>query len=198
MYLVGGFVSFRDLTSSMVTVDLVSGEERDCDPVPVSAVKLPAVDRLGDKQIVMVINKTVHVYNIDQDKWRQVNVEEFPDNIEFNRAMTDHSCDIATVYLTAHYKSDIYKLQFLEDNSCQIVKVGNFTSEARNTCLVGKNIFNFVSEEFSYESLLECFNLNTNACTKLWETDSPEWSFAPYNSLGCFPLVNYDIIKMCS
>ena len=78
-----------------------------------------------------------------------------------------------------------------QSTKLQLELLGSFTTEANNTCIVNEVIYNFNSEEFGDEHVVESFDTRTQQFQVLWKKDIPDWDFSPHYCLGCFPLVNY-------
>ena len=70
--------------------------------------------------------------------------------------------------------------------------VGKFSKETHNTTIVDDVIYNFNTEEFDDERVVECCDTKTGTFSVLWKRDCPDWDFSPNYCLGCFPLVCYN------
>ena len=189
-FLIGGFGKHRVILDSVVRVNLETGVQNECASIPVPMYR-PAVDAINDNEIILVGKQMVAVFNIRDNKWRQVTVTNFPKNIEFDKGM--YNPKSLTFYLTSRISRELHQLRFIESNNCDISLVGSFSSEAQNTCYIVQEglIYNFYSDEFGDQRLVETFDVMRNTSTVVYN-DNKEWDFSPHYSLGCFPLVNYD------
>ena len=196
-FLIGGFGKHRVILDSVVRVNLETGEQRDCANIPVPMYR-PAVAAISDNEILLVGKQMVAVFNIRDNIWRQVTVTNFPKNIEYDNGM--YNPESSTFYLTSRISRELHKLRFSDRDKCDISLVGSFSSEAQNTCFIAHEgvIYNFNSDEFGDERMVETFNAAKNTFEVAWkelvtEDFSPmTYDFSPHYSLGCFPLVNYD------
>jgi len=188
IYLLGGFIRHRDITDSVVAINLETGVEKNCDSLPFPMYK-PAASNYGDDKIVVIGKQKVSVYDIRIDSWRLMKDINFPPNTEFDQAMYDD--ENKCLFLTSRISTNIFKLT-IDDDVADFELIGNFDSEAKNTCLIEAEIFNFASDEFSYELSLEKFMIKEKKCEVLWRKDAPGWDVSAYNCIGCFPLVHYD------
>ena len=191
VFLIGGFGKHRVILDSVVSVNLETGEQRDCANIPVPMYR-PAVDAINDNEILLVGKQMVAVFNIKDNNWKKVSVTNFPKNIEYDKGMYDSKS--STFYLTSRISRELYQLRFSDSDNCDISLVGSFSSEAQNTCFVAQEgvIYNFNSDEFGDERMVETFDVIKNTFTVVWKELVSEWDFSPHYSLGCFPLVNYD------
>ena len=71
----------------------------------------------------------------------------------------------------------------------KLESIGKFSTETQNVSLVGFEIFNFSTDPFEYISTIETYNLKTKEFKVVWEKETEEFDFSPYESLACFPLV---------
>ena len=67
--------------------------------------------------------------------------------------------------------------------------IGKFSTETHNVSLVGHEIFNFSTNQFEYISTIETYNLKTKEFKVVWEKETEEFDFSPYQPIACFPLV---------
>merc|ERR1712110_1164923 len=189
VFLIGGFGKHRVILDSVVRVNLETGVQRDCANIPVPMYR-PAVDAINDNEILLVGKQMVAVFNIKDNNWKKVSVTNFPKNIEYDKGMYDSKS--STFYLTSRISRELYQLRFSDSDNCDISLVGSFSSEAQNTCFVAQEgvIYNFNSDEFGDERMVETFDVIKNTFTVVWKELVSEWDFSPHYSLGCFPLVN--------
>ena len=89
----------------------------------------------------------------------------FPPNTEFDQAMYDD--ESKCLFLTSRISTNIFKLT-IDDDVADFELIGNFDSEAKNTCLIEAEIFNFASDEFSYEISLEKFMIKEKKCEVIY------------------------------
>ena len=89
----------------------------------------------------------------------------FPPNTEFDQAMYDD--ESKCLFLTSRISTNIFKLT-IDDDMADFELIGNFDSEAKNTCLIEAEIFNFASDEFSYEISLEKFMIKEKKCEVIY------------------------------
>jgi len=190
-FLFGGFGKHRVILNTVVSLDLDTGVQTLCRDMPEPMYR-PAVDLLDDSTILVVGRMMTALYHVDTDSWETVNAFNFPDGVEFDRAIHDVDVDTDDVYLTSRISNKLYKLR--RESGCKFTFcdiVGTFSFEAQNTCLVNGVIYNFYSDEFSYESVVESYDIRTRMFSILWQQDVPDWDFSPYHCLGCFPLCSY-------
>jgi len=153
----------------------------------------PAVTVYKTSKFILVGKQLVALLDMESRRWTEVTVTNYPTDLEFDRAMFDEESE--DVFLTSSYSRDLYKCSMLGENSCQIESVGKFTTETKNTCLVDGIIYNFNSEEFDDDRVLESYHVRSQQFRVLWKDKVPEWDFSPNYCLGCFPLFNYDFIS---
>ena len=116
------------------------------------------------------------------------------------------------IYLTGNHAYELYRLNpdQIKDEDCvapgvsqaslnsvkngenlELELVGRFANEAQNVCVVGNTIYNFSTDQFDYKSAIETYNIETGQFSVVWEKDTDDFDFSPYDSLGCFSLVIY-------
>jgi len=166
-FLIGGFGKHRVILDSVVRVNLETGEQTECANIPVPMYR-PAVDAINDNEIILVGKQMVAVFKIRDNKWRQVTVTNFPKNIEFDKGM--YNPKSSTFYLTSRISRELHQLTFNESNNCDISLVGSFSSEAQNTCFIVHEglIYNFYSDEFGDQRLVETFDVMKNTLTVVY------------------------------
>ena len=157
------------------------------------AMHKPAVALYKTSQIILVGKQMVALFDIDSNKWTKLDVSNYPTDLEFDRAMFDAESE--AIYLTSSYSRTLFKCSILAGNSCIMESVGKFTTETKNTCLAERVIYNFNSEEFDDDRVLESYDIVSQQFRVIWKDTVPEWDFSPNYCLGCFPLVTYDFIS---
>jgi len=192
LWMFGGFGKHRLVLDNVDTLDLQTGEEKSVSNLP-AAMYRPAVAVYKTSQIVLVGKQMVALFDTDRNTWTILRVTNYPTDLEFDRAMFDEETE--DIYLTSSYSRTLFKCSLQEDNSCNMESVGKFTTETKNTCIVHGNIYNFNSEEFDDDRVLESYDIRSQQFHVLWKDNVPEWDFSPNYCLGCFPLVTYDFIS---
>ena len=190
-FLFGGFGKHRVILNTVVSLDMDTGQQTVCSDMPEPMYR-PAVDLVNDNTILVVGKMMAALYHVDTDTWEMVTTLNYPDSVEFDRAIHDTDVDTDDVYLTSRISNKLYRLK--RESDCKYTfcdLVGTFSCEAQNTCLVNGVIYNFYSDEFSYESVVESYDIRTGQFNVLWQKDVPDWDFSPYHCLGCFPLCSY-------
>lgn len=187
VYLLGGFGKHRIILDSMDSIDLDTGDQRQCANLPV-AIYRPAA-AIFNGRIFVVGKKMVMVYHpFPLNYWASLNQIGLPTDVEFDSAMASDT----HIYLTSAHSRDLYRFDpEYKDKEIKLEIVGKFTKEANNTCIVNGIIYNFNSEEFDDERVVESFDTKTEVFKVLWKQDVPEWDFSPHYCLGCFPIVDY-------
>jgi len=187
VYLLGGFGKHRIILDSMDSIDLDTGDQRQCASLPVAIYRPAAAQFKG--RIFVVGKKMVMVYHpFPQNHWATHNQMELPPDVEFDSAMASDT----HIYLTSAHSRDLYRFDpECKGQDLKLDIVGQFSKEANNTCIVNGIIYNFHSEEFDDERVVESFDTKTEEFKVLWKKDVPEWDFSPFYCLGCFPIVDY-------
>jgi len=184
-YLLGGFGKHRIILDSVDSIELDTGETRECASLPVPLYR-PAATQFRDR-IFVVGKKLVMVYHpYPQNYWASLNQVGLPSDVEFDSAMATDT----HIYLTSAHSRELHR--FDPEAPSKLEMVGKFTKEANNTCIVNHVIYNFNSEEFDDERTVESFDTKTKEFEVLWKKEIPEWDFSPHYCLGCFPIVNYN------
>ena len=193
LWMLGGVGRHRLVLDNVDRLDLQTGEEQSVSTLPF-VMNRPAVAVFRRTQIVVVGQRTVLVFDTETNKWSpQTTVSNYPSDIEFDRAMYDPETD--SLYLTSSYSRNLFQCSISGDQLvCNMESVGKFTTETKNTCIVDGIIYNFNSEEFGDERVLESYDVRSEKFSILWKDNLPQWDFSPNYCLGCFPLVNYDFI----
>ena len=190
LWMLGGTGKHRLVLDNVDRLDLHTGQEQSVSTLPF-ALNRPAVALNRRSQIVVVGQKTVAVFDTETNTWSPHTVTNYPSDVEFDRAMYDPESD--SLYLTSSYSRNLFQCSLSQD-PCNIQSVGKFTTETQNTCIVDGIIYNFNSEEFGDERVLESYDVRSQEFSILWKDNLPQWDFSPNYCLGCFPLVNYDFI----
>ena len=118
--------------------------------------------------------------------------------MEFNRAMVYENF----IYLTGNHSYELYRFnpdwKLSDHDGSGVIKrehelelLGKFSNEAQNVCIVGDKIFNFSTDQFEYNSTIETYDLKEGKFNVVWEEETDDFDFSPYQSSGCFPLVIY-------
>ena len=188
--MLGGTGKHRLVLDNVDRLDLHTGQEQSVSTLPF-ALNRPAVALYRGSKIVVVGQKTVAVFDTETNTWSPHTVTNYPSDVEFDRAMYDPESD--SLYLTSSYSRNLFQCSLSQD-PCNMQTVGKFTTETQNTCIVDGIIYNFNSEEFGDERVLESYDVRSQEFSILWKDNLPQWDFSPNYCLGCFPLVNYDFI----
>ena len=191
LWMLGGYGKHRVGLDNVDQLDLETGQELSVSTLP-AAMYRPAVALYRGTKIVLVGKQMVAVFDTETKTWSQVSVTNYPSDIEFDRAMFDPETD--RLYLTSSFSMKLFQCSIQPDNSCNMETVGCFKTETKNTCMVDGIIYNFNSEEFDDERVLESYDVRSQQFSILWKDNLPQWDFSPNYCLGCFPLVNYDFI----
>ena len=192
LWMFGGFGKHRLVLDNVDRLDLRTGEEKSVSNLP-KAMYRPAVTGYRTSQVLLVGKQIVALFDMESCSWTEVRVTNYPTDLEFDRAMWDEESDC--VFLTSSFSRALYKCSLQEDKSCNLESVGKFTTEAKNTCLVDGIIYNFNSEEFDDDRVLESYDIKSEQFSVIWKDIVPDWDFSPNYCLGCFPLVTYDFIS---
>ena len=185
VYLLGGFGKHRIILDSVDCIDLDTGDTRECASLPVPMYR-PAAVSFKDK-IFVVGKKLVMVYHPHpHNYWTSFNQVGLPSDVEFDSALASGT----HIYLTSAHSRELHR--FDPHSPTHLELVGKFTKETNNTCIVNNVIYNFNSEEFDDERVVESFDTKTQEFKVLWKKEIPEWDFSPHYCLGCFPIVNYN------
>eukprot|EP00092_Neocalanus_flemingeri_P036593 GFUD01039843.1.p1 GENE.GFUD01039843.1~~GFUD01039843.1.p1 ORF type:complete len:598 (+),score=146.62 GFUD01039843.1:42-1835(+) len=189
VYLLGGFGKHRIILDSVDAIDIDTGEQRECASLPVPMYRPAAAVFKG--RIFVVGKKMASVYHpCPQNYWASLNHIGLPPDVEFDSAMASDS----HIYLTSSHRRELFRFDpESKGPDVSLKMVGCFTKEANNTCIVNGVIYNFNSEEFDDERVVESFDTKTEIFKVLWKKEVPEWDFSPHYCLGCFPIVDYDI-----
>ena len=195
LYLIGGFGRKRLILDKVEFVSLKTMEVIELPPMPTQIFSPASCFFNG---ALYVIKSQIYVYEPDLKTWSTLMDVEIPKNIEFNRAIVyedsifltgNHSYDLyrfmSTPKSQPHFKDKVYQQEL------KLEFVGKFKNGAQNVCLVGDDIFNFSTDPFEYNSSIETCNLKTKEFKVVWDRETEEFDFSPYQSLGCFPLVVY-------
>ena len=191
LWMLGGYGKHRVVLDNVDRLELQTGQEQSVSTLP-AAMYRPAVAVYRRTKIVLVGKQMVAVFDTETNTWSQANVTNYPSDIEFDRAMFEPETD--RLYLTSSFSRTLFQCSIESDNSCNMETVGKFTTETKNTCIVDGIIYNFNSEEFDDERVLESYDVRSQQFSILWKDNLPQWDFSPNYCLGCFPLVNYDFI----
>ena len=99
------------------------------------------------------------------------------------------------LYLTSTYSTKVHRLTLPSPSTYTVELVGAFTCEAGNTCMLGSRLYNFYSEEFGDERVVEVLDTDTGVFSVELRRELPHWELspAPQYSYGCFPLLSYDL-----
>jgi len=190
LYLLGGYGKHRVVLDSMERVSLETGESSQCANLP-QPVRRPAA-AVWKGRLVAVVGGRLLQYNQHKDRWDQM--EEpvvLPTGFQVDCAMADTAKNGGSLYLTSTCSRDLYRVS----PSYIVEKLGSFSSEAGNTCMVAGILYNFYSEEFGDCRVVESYNTETGQFHVLFRKDLPKWDFspAPQYSYGCFSLLSYDL-----
>ena len=128
--------------------------------------------------------------------WSKLTDVDIPQNIEFNRAIVYEN----SIFLTGNHSYELFCLKppikrqsHNKGNEPQtghkLELIGKFSTETHNVSLVGHEIFNFSTNQFEYISTIETYNLKTKEFKVVWEKETEEFDFSPYQPIACFPLV---------
>ena len=192
LWMLGGTGKHRLVLNNVDRLDLTTGQEQSVSTLPF-ALNRPAVAGYRRTKIVVVGKQTVSVFDTERNTWSHLTVSNYPSDIEFDRALYDPDTD--GLYLTSSYSRALFQCSISPDQySCNMQSVGKFTTETKNTCIVDGIIYNFNSEEFGDERVLESYDVRSQQFSILWKDNLPQWDFSPNYCLGCFPLVNYDFV----
>jgi len=184
LFLIGGFGKHRIPLSSVDMVDLQSKSVTKCADLPTSMYS-PAAVLLPDKKRILVAGRNlVTIYSLSRNSWDVILGVTLPQGIEFNRALSDGE---HLVYLTSTHNRGLYKLDIrLID---QVELVGNFSRETSNTCMMGRDVINFSSDEFGEERVVEKYS--NSVFSVIIQTESTEFDFSPRHCHGCLSLPHY-------
>lgn len=187
VYLLGGFGKHRIILDSVDSINLDTGDKRECASLPVAMYRPAAAQFRG--RIFVVGKKKVMVYHpYPQNYWASLNQIGLPTDVEFDSALASDT----HIYLTSAHSRELHRFDpECGDSEMKLEMVGKFSKEANNTCIVNGVIYNFNSEEFDDERVVESFDTRSNVFKVLWKRDVPEWDFSPHYCLGCFPIVDY-------
>ena len=194
LYLIGGFGKKRLILDK---VEYLCLETRDVVEIPAMPSQLfsPASSFLNGR--LYVIKNQIFEYEPNLKSWSNLLIEKIPKNIEFNRAIVYKD----SIYLTGNHSYDLFRFKpdksqpHIDGNVVEprheLRHLGKFFTETQNVCLVGDELFNFSTDPFEYKSTVETYNIKTGKFKIVWEKETEELDFSPYQSLGCFPLVIY-------
>ena len=194
LFLIGGYGRHRDPLASVEVFDLASKEVRPCASLP-HAVRRPAA-AIWMNQLVVVAEGdgdggNIFAYKDDKDVWERLAGPILPQGVD--RCVAASSID-GDLYLTSTFSRTITRVSY-HPGSYKLKSMGTFSKEAGNVCMVGSRLYNFYSEEFGDERVVESFDTETGLFTVHLNEELPQWDFspAPQYSYGCFPILAYSL-----
>ena len=191
LYLIGGYGRHRDPLASVEVFDLASKEVRPCASLP-HAVRRPAA-AIWMSQLVVVAEGdgeggNIFAYKESTDVWERLAGPVLPQGVDRCVAAGFH------LYLTSTFSRTITRVSH-HPGGYKLESMGQFSKEAGNVCMVGSRLYNFYSEEFGDERVVESFNTETGMFSVHLNEELPQWDFspAPQYSYGCFPILAYSL-----
>lgn len=199
LYLVGGYGRHRDPLASVEVFELASKVLRQCAPLP-HPVRRPAAAIWMGQLVVVAEGDTMNfgtnggqifAYQEDKDAWERLAGPILPQGVDRCVASSSVNSDL---YLTSTFSRAITRVSY-DLNGYNLKSVGQFSKEAGNVCMVGSMLYNFYSEEFGDERVVESLNTETGVFTVHLNEEIPQWDFspAPQYSYGCFPMLAYSL-----
>ena len=194
LYLIGGYGRHRDPLASVEVFDLASKELRPCASLP-HAVRRPAAAMWMNQLVVVAEGDgdggNIFAYKEDKDMWLRLAGPILPQGVD--RCVAASSVD-GDLYLTSTFSRTITRASY-DSNGYTLKSIGKFSKEAGNVCMVGSKLYNFYSEEFGDERVVESFDTETGLFTVHLNEELPQWDFspAPQYSYGCFPILAYSL-----
>ena len=130
----------------------------------------------------------IFAYREDRDVWERLAGPILPQGVDRCVAAGHH------LYLTSTFSRTITRVS-RDPYGYTLESMGQFSKEAGNVCMVGSRLYNFYSEEFGDERVVESFNTETGKFTVHLNEELPQWDFspAPQYSYGCFPILAYSL-----
>ena len=198
IYLFGGFGKYRVILNTLVSIDLSTGEQKQCANLPVATYS-PAVTRFNEKEIFFAGGQVFAFYNIEEDSWRTLEIPSHvgPEEMKYLKYDTAF-CDIenSVVYLAQVERLELTIIKF-KDNECSEIKsprlwsIG-FKSNYSQTILMDDNIV-YKFYEYSGESIVEKWKMIKGETPFLLEKSKVENAkFSSSHCMGCFSLCIYD------
>ena len=214
IYLVGGFGKNRLILDTVDYLCLETLKLTSLPPLPIQMYS-PAVCCFRGQ--LFVIKSQIFVYDTTLKLWSKIDNVTLPKHMEFNRALVHENY----IYLTGNHAYELYRLNpdDINRNRDENVRIadeslpdisqkppvqpskaedkpaleflGKFANEAQNVCVVANTIYNFSTDQFEYNSVIETYNLETRKFNVVWEKETHQFDFSPYYSSGCFPLIIY-------
>jgi len=199
IYLIGGYGKHRKILNTVEVLDTVSGKVTQCDNLPVPLHHAAATHWRGR---IYVFGQFMVCYLEPgvTDTWKKVENFEMP-RLEFSTALSSKT----HIYLTSTHCHELYRFNpdptklspdqlstDCKDKFEPMELMGKFSKETHNTTIVDNVIYNFNTEDFDDERVVECFDIQQSKFSVLWKKDCPKMDFSPNYSLGCFPIVSYD------
>ena len=193
VYLVGGYGRHRQPLDTVELVELGSGRVSPCPSLP-WPVRRPAAAMLAGRLVVVAeVEDGVHVvaYKPGSDAWERLQGGALPPGVDRCLAPGGRG----GLYLTSTYSTKVHRLTLPSPSTYFVELVGAFTCEAGNTCMLGSRLYNFYSEEFGDERVVEVLDTETGRIAVELRRELPHWDLspAPQYSYGCFPLLSYHL-----
>jgi len=188
IYLIGGFGKHRIILDTVEVLDTLTGELTECDSLPVPLYRPAAAHFKGR---IYVFGKFMACYLEPglKDTWTKIENVELPRHIEFSTALASDT----HIYLTSSHSHELYRFNPNHGQSEKRLEfIGKFSKETHNTTIIDDIIYNFNTEDFDDERVVECYDIDQSKFTVLWKEDCPNMDFSPNYCLGCFPIVSYD------
>ena len=192
LYLIGGYGRHRDPLASVEVFDLASKQVRSCASLPYAARRPAATLWMG--QLVVVAEGDgegglIFAYKEDKDLWEKIAGPVLPQGIDRCVAGADGS-----LFLTSTF-SRVITMVSRDTSEYKVKSMGTFSREAGNVCMVGSKLYNFYSEEFGDERVVESFDTKSGIFSVHLKEELAQWDFspAPQYSYGCFPILAYSL-----
>ena len=197
LWVVGGYGKHRVVLDTVEWLDLDTGEIKQCAPLPFGARRPAAA--WWRSRLVVVSECGVVAYSEEGDTWDVMLGASLPPGTAVDCALAEESGDL---FLTSTCSTTLYRLSSSDESQLppsppvyRIEVEGKWSREAGNACRLGSKLYNFYSDEFGDERLVESYCLETRQFSVQLSQELPdlEFSAAPQYSYGCFPLLDYDL-----
>lgn len=191
IYMVGGHGRHRLYSAATTVIDVQTK----------SLLLGPEFPIMGAQAATCLLGDYVYVFkeNIfrlkfeDGGIWQTVSNIRLPANENFTHAVSDgeaiYVAGISSPYLYKFVDKDVITEPVEGDRAVRdMERIGRFKFVVTNMCLVDRTIYNIAKQQFSDESAVESYNLNSGEFKMLWQRRSRKFFINPECSMGCFSM----------
>ncbi|KAL0280037.1 UNVERIFIED_CONTAM: hypothetical protein PYX00_001453 [Menopon gallinae] len=183
LYVIGGFGRHRLIQDTVSKLSLTDRTWTVCSPLPRPMYSAPCC---VFKDNIYVIQTQVYQYSTERDMWTTLDIS-LPSRQVFSNVVVNDD------YI---FISGINRIVYKFDPSLptvELTKVGTFTYECWQACLIDDHIYSLSQEEFDSEIYCEKMNVKTGENTVLFRgiAENEIATLNPNHHHGCFPLLFY-------